>query len=256
MKMCKSDACRPLRGETLDTVCQGRLKIIQPEKGYRFSIDAVLLVGLTRIHPRDRIVDLGTGCGVIPLLLAYQGAIDHITGVEIQESLVSMAKRNVLINELSHLITIVHADLRKMNAAMVGGSVDLVMSNPPYGKLRSGRLNPNSRKAIARHELLANVGDVVRAAAKLLPQKGRLALIYPARRLPNLLKEVCMNGFAPKHLTVIHSTLESEAKLVHLESIKGGGEELRVSKPFVIYRNDDEYTDEMKAIYGNAAVVW
>jgi tRNA1Val (adenine37-N6)-methyltransferase len=255
MKMCDSEACRPLQGETLDTVFQGRLRIFQPEKGYRFSIDAVLLVGLTRIRPKDRVVDLGTGCGVIPLLLAHQRAIDHIIGVEIQESLVSMAKRNVLINELSHLITIVHTDLKKMNAAMVGGSVDLVMSNPPYGKLRSGRLNPNSKKAIARHELLANVGDVVRTAAQLLPQKGRLALIYPARRLPNLLKEVCLNGFAPKHLTIIHSALESEAKLVHLESIKGGGEELRVSKPFVIYRQNGEYTDEMKAIYGNAAAV-
>ena len=255
MKMCDSDACRPLQGETLDTVFQGRLKIIQPEKGYRFSIDAVLLVGLTRIRPKDRVVDLGTGCGVIPLLLAHQRAIDHIIGVEIQESLVSMARRNVLINELSHLITIVHTDLKKMNAAMVGGSVGLVMSNPPYGKLRSGRLNPNSKKAIARHELLANVGDVVRTAAQLLPQKGRLALIYPARRLPNLLKEVCLNGFAPKHLTLIHSALESEAKLVHLESIKGGGEELRVSKPFVIYRQNGEYTDEMKAMYGNAAAV-
>jgi tRNA1Val (adenine37-N6)-methyltransferase len=255
MKMCDSDACRPLQGETLDTVFQGRLKIIQPEKGYRFSIDAVLLVGLTRIRPKDRVVDLGTGCGVIPLLLAHQRAIDHVIGVEIQESLVSMARRNVIINELSHLITIVHTDLKKMNAAMVGGSVDLVMSNPPYGKLRSGRLNPNSKKAIARHELLANVGDVVRTAAQLLPQKGRLALIYPARRLPNLLREVCLNGFAPKHLTVIHSALESEAKLVHLESIKGGGEELRVSKPFIIYRQNGEYTDEMKAIYENAVAV-
>ena len=255
MKMCNSDACRPLQGETLDTVFQGRLKIIQPEKGYRFSIDAVLLAGLSRIRPRERVVDLGTGCGVVPLLLATQHAIDHITGVEIQESLVSMARRNVLINELSHLITIVHTDLKKMNTAMVGGSVDLVVSNPPYGKLRSGRLNPNEHKAIARHELLANVGDVVRAAAQLLSQKGRLVLIYPARRLPNLLKEVCLNGFAPKHLTVIHTTLDSGAKLVHLESIKGGGEELRVSKPFVIYRSDGEYTDEMKAIYGNASAV-
>lgn len=253
--MCNSDDFRSVRGKTLDSVFQGRLRIIQPERGYRFSIDAVLLVGLTRTRPGDRVVDLGTGCGVIPLLLACQREIDHITGVEIQESLVSMARRNVLINELVHRIAIIHTDLKKINAEMVGGSADLVMSNPPYGKLRSGRLNPNSKKAIARHELLANVGDVVRAAARLLPEKGRLALIYPARRLPNLLKEVCLHGFAPKHLTVIHSTLESEAKLVHLESIRGGGEELRVSKPFVIYRKNGEYTDEMKAIYGNAAAV-
>ncbi len=254
-KMSQYDLDRPRQGETLDGIFQGRLKIIQPKKGYRFSIDAVLLAGLTRVRPQDRVVDLGTGCGVIPLLLAFKQSVAHITGIEIQESLVSIAKRNVLINGFEHLIRIIQVDLRRLEAAMLDGPVDLVTSNPPYGKLRSGRLNPNSEKAIARHELLANLGDVVRAAAQLLPQKGRLALIYPARRLSNLLKEVSLAGFAPKYLTLIHSTLDSEARLVHLESIKGGGEELRVGKPFAIYRSDGNYTDEMNAIYGNSPAV-
>jgi tRNA1Val (adenine37-N6)-methyltransferase len=249
--MCQSDAARPRPGETLDAIFQGRLKIIQPEKGYRFSVDAVLLAGLTRIRPQDRVVDLGSGCGIIPLLLAFRQPVAHITGIEIQDSLVSMAKRNIIINDFCHLIRIVQADLREVDVALVEEQVDLVVSNPPYGKLRSGRLNPNSEKAIARHELLADLGDVIRAAAQLLPHKGRLALIYPVRRLPYLLKEIDLGGFAPKQMTLIHSTLDSEAKLVHLESIKGGGEELRVSKPLAIYRKDGNYSNEMNAMYGD-----
>ncbi|MGD8504372.1 MAG: methyltransferase [Syntrophobacterales bacterium] len=249
--MCPPNDYRIREGETLDEVFQGRLKIIQPRKGYRFSIDAVLLTGLTQIRSQDRVVDLGTGCGVIPLLIAFRSPADHITGIEIQESFVSMARRNVVINNFSHLISIVQADLRNLQVGMVEGPVNLVVSNPPYGRLSSGRLNPNEEKAIARHELFASLADVVRAAAQLLPRKGRLAIIYPARRLPNLLREISIGGFAPKHLTLIHTTLEAEAKLVHLESIKGGGEALRVHKPFAICQSDGSYTDEMNAMYEN-----
>ena len=255
MKMCQSDLSKPRRGETLDTIFQGRLKIIQPKQGYRFSIDAVLLAGLTVVRSQDVIVDLGTGCGIVPLLLAFHRSVQHVSGIEIQESLVSMAKRNVLINGFEHLISIVQADLRDLEVTRAGGPMDLVVCNPPYGKLRSGRLNPNSSKAIARHELLATLADVVRTAAQLLHQKGRLAVIYPARRLANLLVEVTSGGFAPKKLTLIHSTLDEEAKLVHLESVKGGGEELQVNKPFAIYGSDGQYTEEMKAIYGNGPAV-
>ena len=255
MKMCQSDLSKPRRGETLDTIFQGRLKIIQPKQGYRFSIDAVLLAGLTLVRSQDVIVDLGTGCGIVPLLFAFHRSVKHITGIEIQESLVSMAKRNVLINGFEHLISIVQADLRDLEITRASGPMDLVVCNPPYGKLRSGRLNPNSSKAIARHELLATLADVVRTAAQLLHQKGRLAVIYPARRLANLLVEVTSGGFAPKKLTLIHSTLDEEAKLVHLESVKGGGEELQVNKPFAIYGSDGQYTEEMKAIYGNGPAV-
>jgi len=256
MKMCQSDLSKLRRGETLDSICQGRLKIIQPRQGYRFSIDAVLLAGLTPVRPQDQVVDLGTGCGVIPLVIAAKQSVKHIIGIELQKSLVSMAKRNVLINGFDHLINIVQADLRRLEVTRLGGPMDLVLSNPPYGKLLSGRLNPNSEKAMARHELSATLGDVIRAAAKLLRQRGRLAVIYPARRLSNLLVELHSGGFAPKRLTLIHSTLDSEARLVHLESVKGGGEELRVNKPFAVYGSDGSYTDEMKAMYGSEPAVF
>ena len=253
--MCQFEASNPRRGETLDAIFRGGLKVIQPEWGYRFSIDAVLLAGLTRIRSQDWVVDLGTGCGVIPLLLAYQRPVASITGIEIQESLVSIAERNILLNGFDHLINIVQADLRNVDEHLVGGPVNLVVSNPPYRELRSGRLNPNSEKAIARHEVLATLHDVVRAAARLLPHKGRLALVYPTRRLPALLGELTAGGFAPKYLTLIHTTHDAEAKLIHLESVKGGGEELRVGKPFFMYQSDGSYTQEMNAMYLNAPAV-
>jgi tRNA1Val (adenine37-N6)-methyltransferase len=249
MKTSPSDAAAPSEQESLDSLFHGRIMILQPRRGYRFSLDSVLLAGLTRVRRRDRVVDLGTGCGVIPLILAFRCAAFHVTGVEIQPSLAALARRNVEMNGLSSFIRIVEGDLRFIRKESIGSPVSLVVSNPPYREILSGRLNPEAEKARARHELLADLGDVAKAAARLLPQKGRLALIYPARRLPRLLREVADAGFAPKLLTLIHGTSDSAAKLAHLEAVKGGGEELRVKKPFVVYRADGGYTSEMAALY-------
>jgi tRNA1Val (adenine37-N6)-methyltransferase len=255
MKKCLADASEPQEDETLDSLFQGRLKILQPRRGYRFSLDSVLLAGLTRVRKKDRVVDLGCGCGIIPLLLAFRQAVSHITGIEIQQSLAAMARRNVEINALSHLIDIVHGDLKNVDRHKLSGPATLVISNPPYRELHSGRSNPESERALARHEILVNVADLVRTAARILPQKGRLALIYPARRLPHLFKEVNQGGFAPKQLTLIHATLDSPAKLAHLESVKGGGEELRVGRPFAIYETDGTYSSGMAAMYEQTPLV-
>ena len=249
MKTSPFDVFPPAGDETLDSLFQGRLKILQPRKGYRFSLDSVLLAGLTQVRRRDRVVDLGTGCGIVPLLLAFRGAAGHLTGVEIHPPLAALARRNVMLNGFSRLVEILEADLRLIQRDQVRGPVSLVVSNPPYREIASGRLNPNREKAFARHELLADLAAVVKAAARLLPEKGRLALIYPARRLPRLLKEVTEGGFAPKRLTLIHGSLDSPAKLAHLEAIRGGGEELQVNKPFTLYRADGRYTPEMAAMY-------
>jgi tRNA1Val (adenine37-N6)-methyltransferase len=246
----------PLRdGETLDSLFQGRLKVIQPERGYRFSMDSVILAGLTRVRPRDRIVDLGTGCGVIPLLLASQHSVDHIVGIEVQDSLASMAQRNVIINRLSNRIRIVHGDLRTAHEIVTDQTASLVVSNPPYRELRSGRLNPCTEKVVARHEVLAELRDVVRAAARLLSPRGRLALIYPARRLPSLFKELGAAGFVARHLRLIHTTLDAPAKLVHLESVRSRGEELHVHRPLAVYEQNGTYSPELAAMYGGAPVV-
>ena len=239
----------PAGDETLDSLFQGRLKILQPRKGYRFSLDSVLLAGLTQARRRDRVVDLGTGCGVVPLLLAFRGAAAHLTGVEIHPPLAALARRNVMLNGFSRLVEILEADLRLIQRDQIPGPVSLVVSNPPYREIASGRLNPNREKAFARHELLADLGAVVKAAARLLPTKGRLVLIYPARRLSRLFREVIEAGFTPKCLTLIHGSLDLPAKLAHLEAIRGGGEELRINKPFAVYGADRRYTAEMAAMY-------
>ena len=249
MKTPPCDVFPPAGEETLDSLFQGRLKILQPREGYRFSLDSVLLAGLTQVRRRDRVVDLGTGCGVVPLLLAFRGAAAHLIGLEIQPSLAALARRNVELNGFSRRVDILEADLRLIQRDQVPGPVSLVVSNPPYREITSGRLNPNREKAFARHELLADLGAVVKAAARLLPEKGRLALIYPARRLPRLFKEVSGAGFTPKRLTLIHGSLDSPGKLAHLEAIKGGGEELRINKPFAVYGADRKYTVEMAAMY-------
>ncbi|MBW1982415.1 MAG: methyltransferase, partial [Deltaproteobacteria bacterium] len=229
-------------GLTLDSLGQGRLKIFQSKHGYRFSLDAVLLAGLTELRPRDFVVDLGTGCGVIPLLLASRGAVAHVTGIEIQDSLVSLARRNVEINGLKSSVHIIHGDLKGIAREDLPRPATVVVSNPPYRELRSGRLNPIIEKAAARHELLVDLTEVVRAAGRLLPQRGRLALIYPVRRLGHLLGELTAGGFSAKKLTMIHATIAAPARLVHVEAVKGGGEELQVRKPFCIYTMQGDYT--------------
>ncbi len=240
------------RVQTSDTLFGGRLIVCQDEKGYRFSIDAVLLAGLTRIKKEDRVIELGTGCGVIPLVLAYRKKTEHkIVGVEIQQELAALAAKNVNDNNLGDLIEIHQLDLREVSSRFKAGSFDLVLSNPPYRKPGTGRINPDRQKALARHELTATMADVLDAAAYLLRQGGRVALIYPAARLANLLRSAIDHGLSPKRLTLIYSYPHGAARLVHLEARKGGGEELKVEQPFYIYGENEHYSEAMQKYYND-----
>ncbi len=230
---------------TRDALFNGKLVLIQERGGYRFSVDALLLAGLTRVRPRDRVADLGTGCGVVLLVMAYKNLGRDFTGLEIQSDLVTLAKRNVEANGFSERITIEHLDFRRLAGRLPPDSFDLVVSNPPYRRLESGRINPCAQRAKARHELLGSVADVFAAGGHLLPHGGRLAVIYPSTRLGHLLVVAQQNGFSPKELTMVHSKPHSPACLVHLECRKGGGEQLRVAPPFYIYAEDGVYTKGM-----------
>ena len=234
---------------TSDTLFNGKLTIYQRKRGYRFAIDAVLLAGLTRVRPTDRILDLGTGCGVIPLVMAHRNLGQRIVGLEIQPDLVGLAQRNVEANGFSQKITIYEGDFRRIAADFRPGSFDLVTSNPPYRRLRSGRLNVDEQQAIARHELKSSLADVVGTASTLLGQGGRLAIIYPATRLAHLLVTAHDYHLTPKRLTMIYSDAASVARLVHLECKKGAGEELRIAPPFFIYQEDKTYTEAMRRLY-------
>ena len=237
------------RNCTRDTLFDGRLIIHQPKTGYRFSRDAVLLARLTTARSGDRIVDLGAGCGVVALIMAYRGRGQRWWAVEIQEELRRLAEKNVRINGLSERIQVIGADLRRICDVLPREAFDLVVSNPPYRRIASGRLCKDRQRAIARHELAATVKDVFRVGNDLLRAKGRLALVYPAVRLQHLMVAAKHYDFSAKRLTLVYSRPAERACLVHLECIKGGGEELHVEPSLVMYEADGSWSEAMRRIY-------
>jgi tRNA1Val (adenine37-N6)-methyltransferase len=247
-----SETLKEKRPQSSDALFGGRLVVRQEQKGYRFSLDAVLLASLTRIGKKDRVIELGTGCGVIPLVLAYRASTEsRIAGVEIQPELCELARKNVNENNFDGRIEIYQMDFREISSGFKAGSFDLALSNPPYRKPGSGRINCDRQKAVARHELTATVPDVFEAARYLLRVGGRVAIVYPATRLANLLHCALDHGFSPKRLTIIYSHPRGTSRLVHLECRKGGGEELKVEQPFYIYGQNTRYSDAMQGFYND-----
>jgi tRNA1Val (adenine37-N6)-methyltransferase len=217
--------------ESIDEFMDGRLRLIQYRTGYRFSIDAVLLSEFVSIKKGDRVVDLGTGCGIIPLALLKDRPAGYVFGLEIQEGLARQAKRNALLNGFSHKIGVIRADIRYM--PVVPASIDVVICNPPYRKKDSGRVNPDRQRAIARHEILASLEDILNAARHLLRNEGRLAMIYPAERLADLMVKMRQYGMEPKRVRIIYPGIESEAKLAMVEAILGGRSGLKILPPLM-----------------------
>ena len=234
---------------TEDTFFNGRIKVLQHREGYRFSIDAVLLAAFSAPEAEDRIVDLGTGCGIIPLILGYRHPAVSITGIEVQPELASLAAQNVEANGMKERLTIIRTDMRSLSIQAVSGPVDLVISNPPYRKGRSGRVNPHPQRAVARHEILATLQDVAGAAARLLGIGGRFAIVYPAERITDLLTNLRSAGIEPKHIQTVHAKSQDPARLVLVSGIKGGGPGATVHEPLVIYRPNGTYTDRVQAMF-------
>lgn len=220
--------------ETLDTFFNRKLRIIQKKKGYRFSIDAVLLSQFVRIRRDEKVMDLGTGCGILPLLLSQTTKARSFVGVEIQTGLVECAKKNVLLNHLEDKISILQQDLRELGKTFAPGCFDVVLSNPPYRKYRSGRMNPSVEKAIARHEIEGTLEDLISVASYLLPAKGRCYFIFPATRSIDLLATLRIRELEPKRLQFVHPRIGEDAKFILAESIKASGVELKVIAPLIL----------------------
>ncbi len=215
--------------EAIDTFLDGDLRIIQSRHGYRFSVDALLLAEFVSITPEDVVVDLGAGCGIISLLLAKKGQAKYIVGLELQEELASQAKRNAGLNELEEGIAILQGDLRALPLAP--RCADVVVCNPPYRKGRSGRINPDLCKAIARHEIAMTLIDILTAGKMLLRSGGKLALIYPANRLTEVFSKMRSQDLEPKRLQVIFPDSASHAKLAMIEGRLGGKSGLTILSP-------------------------
>lgn len=240
----------PLRELTTDTLFAGRLSCRQHRDGYRFSVDAVLLAHFFTPRPDESILDLGCGCGVIPLILAYRWPSLSQTGLELQPQLVALARRNVADNGLSERIAIVEGDLRAVSSLFAPGQFQRVVCNPPFYRSEAARLNLDHERRLARHEVTADLAEVVAAAGWLLHKGGRVDLVYPAERAAALLAGLREVGLEPKRLQVVHSSPGGPGKLVLVEALKGGGEELEILPPFFIYREaGGEYTAEMARCY-------
>lgn len=225
----------PSPDETLDTFFNGKLQITQKKKGYRFSMDAVLLSQFIKIRKNERVMDLGTGCGILPLLLSHTTKAHSFVGVEIQKGLAECAEKNVVLNHLEDRISILMQDFRELKETFPPGSFDVVLSNPPYRKYRTGRINPSIEKAIARHEIKGTLEDLISIASYLLPPKGRCYMIFPALRTVDLLMALRDGQLEPKRLQFVHPRIGEEAKFILTESIKTSGVELKLMEPLILH---------------------
>ena len=232
-----------------DTFFNGQIIARQEKSGYRFSIDAVLLADYTTAHPNEIVVDLGTGCGILPLILAFRYPEAQFIGIEIQSTLADLAARNVSENAMSDKIRIICQDMKSIQQNLIPGPVDLVVTNPPYRKQDSGKINPNPQRAVARHEIKITLEEVVKTAVRLLRPGGRFTTIYPAERLADLMFRMQSDGIEPKKIRTIHSRNGAEAKLVLTEGVKGGRAGVDIAPPLIIYQEDGTYTGEVEEMF-------
>ena len=247
---------------TLDSIKAVRL--FQSRKGYRFSIDALLLEDFISTKQHSRGVELGTGSGVISLLLAKRLRNIKIFAVEIQKSLARCAMRNVKLNKLDSKVEVLCEDIKNFRKVFPSGKFDFVFSNPPFRKAKSGRLSIDKERAVARHEINITLHGLVSAASYLLKNKGKFYLIYHPFRLVELMGLLKGAGLEPKRMRFVYSRrVESclpagrsptrtgeEAKMVLIEAVKGSGTWLKIEPPFYIYEKGSEYTAQMKRVYG------
>ena len=239
----------PMPSLTRDHFFNGNIILSQPASGYRFSIDAVILAHLVGPLSDETVLDLGTGCGVIPIMLAYRYPSVRVTGVEIQPALAAAARQNVTDNKMTDKIRIVASDMRCLTLADVDGPVDMVISNPPYRRLNSGRINADSQRAVARHEIKVDLEGLLTVARRMLDLAGKFGVIYPAVRTADLLAAMQATGLEPKRLTMIHSNRDSTARLVAVLGAKGGRPGLEVMPALHIYRDDGAYTPAVDAMF-------
>jgi len=238
-----------LNALTTDTFLQGQIRIRQFRSGYRFSIDAILLADYVRPRPGDTIVDLGTGCGIVPLLLVHTYPEIRVYGIELQQALADLASENAADNRVTDRVIVIQEDIATLTRDRLEETVHTVVCNPPYRKADSGRLNPDMQRAIARHELRIRLDDILRTAKRLLDISGRLIMVYIADRAAELLAKMPANGFEPKRIRWVHSKQHAAASLLLVEAIRGGRPGLTVQPPLIIYDDSGAYTEELSAIF-------
>lgn len=222
--------------------------LYQYTDGFSFGTDAVLLSGMVRCHRGEVGAELGTGTGIIPLLLSIHKEFEKIYAIEIQHDYASLAAENIALNGFSHKVEVIEGDLKE-SKRLVGVECDFVFSNPPYMKKDTGEKNENEKKRIARHEILCDVHDVCRAAAGLLKDKGSFYCVWRTARLPELFASMQESGLEPKNMILVTPTPKSAPALVLVRAVKGGRPELKTRAPLLIQNEKGERTEETRLLY-------
>ncbi len=237
-------------GERMDELHRNQYKIIQNEKKFCFGMDAVLLSGFAKVKPDETVLDLGTGTGIVPILLEAKTEGKHFTGLEIQEESADMARRSVAMNRLQDKIDIISGDIKEASKLFGAASFDVVTSNPPYMNGNHGLTNPEFTKAVARHEILCTLEDLVREAAKILRLGGRFYMVHRPFRLVEIINTLTVYKLEPKRMKMVHPFVDKEPNMVLMECTKGGGSMMKVEAPLIVYKEQNVYTDEIYEIYG------
>lgn len=239
-----------LENERLDELHRNGYYIIQNPKKFCFGMDAVLLSGFARVKKQEKVLDLGTGTGIIPILLAAKTEGMHFTGLEIQPESADMARRSVAYNHLENKINIEIGDIKDASEQFGASSFHVVTTNPPYMTGQHGLTNPNESKAIARHEILCCLEDVIRESARILKPQGRFYMVHRPFRLAEIMVLMHQYGLEPKRMQLVYPYIDKEPNMVLLEGLRGGNPRITVEKPLIVYREPGVYTDEIYDIYG------
>ena len=239
-----------LENERLDELHRNGYFIIQNKEKFCFGMDAVLLSGFANVRRGERAIDLGTGTGIIPILLEAKTEGEHFTGVEIQAESVDMARRSVQYNHLENKINIEVGDIKDASGQFGASSFHVVTTNPPYMTGQHGLTNPNEAKAIARHEVLCCLEDVIRESARLLKPQGRFYMVHRPFRLAEIMNTLVHYQLEPKRMRLVYPFVDKEPNMVLLEALQGGKSRITVEKPLIVYKEQGVYTDEIYDIYG------
>lgn len=236
--------------ERLDDLQLSGLKIIQNPEKFCFGMDAVLLSGFVRTRKGELLLDIGTGTGILPLLLSAKTECAHLTGLEIQEESADMARRSVAINHLEDRISIVTGDVREAGQIFAPASFDCITCNPPYMIGKHGITNPDAPKAIARHEILCTFEDVAAAAALLLRSGGKFFLVHRPFRLSEIMVTLTKHHLEPKRMRLVYPYVDKEPNMVLIEAVRGGNSRMTVEPPLIIFESQGNYTKEIREKYG------
>ena len=236
--------------ERIDDLEFENLKIIQNKKGFCFGIDSILLTYFAKnIKQNSKVIDLGTGTGIIPILLYGKSKNTKFVGVEIQEEVANMAKRSVKLNKLEEKIEILNTNILELNKSYERGSFDVVTTNPPYKKINTGIINENNKKLISRHEITASLEDFVKISAFLLKDHGEFYMVHRPDRLVDIFTIMRQNKIEPKKIRFVYPNKNKKTNLVLIKGVKNGNQFLEFENNLYVYNEDETYTDEILKIY-------